>query len=175
MRSLMITASTSERSNDTGLCVSIGIIAWNEEEGVESALQSLWQQRLFSQLRKRGLRTEIICIANGCTDQTAAIARRFFERSKTDPLGASVSCHFGHDPNGAGPIERATLLYSGADRAADTASARSGGVRRRIHQSAGVHRFSDGEHLSGSSGAGSRGCARFPKLSNDLRRIAQSK
>jgi len=92
MRSLMITASTSDRSNDTGVCVSIGIIAWNEEEAIEAALQSLWQQSLFSQISRRGLRAEIICVANGCTDQTAATARRFFERIKKDPVAGSVSC-----------------------------------------------------------------------------------
>jgi len=92
MRTLMMIASTTDRSNDTRLCVSIGIIAWNEEEAIETALQSLWQQSLFTQVSRRGLRAEIICVANGCTDQTAAIARRFFERIKSDPIAASVSC-----------------------------------------------------------------------------------
>src|SRR5438045_1841355 len=92
MRSLMITASRSDRSNDTAICVSIGIIAWNEEEAIEAALQSLWKQSLFSQIRGRGLRAEIICVANGCTDQTAAMARRFFERTRSDPVAGSVSC-----------------------------------------------------------------------------------
>src|SRR2546423_5663143 len=92
MRTLMMIANTADRSDETGVCVSIGIIAWNEEEAIEAALQSLWQQSLFCHISRRGLRAEIICIANGCTDQTASVARRFFERIKTDPVAASVSC-----------------------------------------------------------------------------------
>jgi len=86
----MIAATTPDRSNDTDICVSIGIIAWNEEEVIEAALESLWQQTLFSEIGRRGLRAEIICIANGCSDRTAAIARRFFERIKTDAVADSV-------------------------------------------------------------------------------------
>src|SRR5437899_1671689 len=86
----MIAATTPDRSNDTDICVSIGIIAWNEEEVIEAALESLWQQTLFSEIGRRGLRAEIICIANGCSDRTATIARRFFERIKTDAVADSV-------------------------------------------------------------------------------------
>ena len=86
----MIAASTPDRSNDTNICVSIGIIAWNEEEAIEAALESLWQQTLFTEISRRGLRAEIICVANGCTDRTAAIARRFFERIKGNAIGESI-------------------------------------------------------------------------------------
>ena len=92
MGSLMITVTTLERSNDPALCVSVGMIAWNEEEAIQAALESLWQQTLFSELSRRNMHAEIICLANGCTDRTAEFARRFFEKVKDDPASAVVSC-----------------------------------------------------------------------------------
>lgn len=59
--------------------VSIGIIAWNEEKAIGSALKSLFQQSLFAKLQQRGLKCEIVCAANGCTDGTPAIAARVFQ------------------------------------------------------------------------------------------------
>jgi hypothetical protein len=59
--------------------ISIGIIAWNEEKAIGPALESLFQQSLFEKLRQRGLRCELVCVANGCTDRTPAIAAQVFE------------------------------------------------------------------------------------------------
>jgi glycosyltransferase involved in cell wall biosynthesis len=60
--------------------VSIAIFAWNEEEAVRSTLESLFEQTLFGQLRRRHLRSEVICVANGCTDKTAVVAGDFFRK-----------------------------------------------------------------------------------------------
>ena len=68
--------------------VSIGIIAWNEAEVIGATLGSLLQQDLFAELGRRGETAEIICIANGCTDGTAAIARSVLE-THPGPLFAS--------------------------------------------------------------------------------------
>ncbi len=54
--------------------VSIGILAWNEEDAIGTTLTSLFKQSLFAELRKRNLRCEVICVANGCTDRTAQVA-----------------------------------------------------------------------------------------------------
>jgi len=54
--------------------VSLGIIAWNEEEGIGRMLESLFQQSLFAELSRRGQTCEIICVANGCTDRTPEVA-----------------------------------------------------------------------------------------------------
>ena len=59
--------------------VSIAIFAWNEEKAIRSTLQSLFEQSLFGQLRGRGSRCEVICVANGCTDKTVTVARDFIE------------------------------------------------------------------------------------------------
>lgn len=70
--------------------VSIGIIAWNEAEGIGRTLQSLFQQSLFEKLNQQGVRCEIVCLANGCTDQTPAVAAKFFEiQSRRHPLHES--------------------------------------------------------------------------------------
>ena len=64
--------------------VSLAIFAWNEEKAVPTLLSSLWQQSLFDYLEKRGLKAEILCVLNGCTDRTAAVAAEIFERAKRE-------------------------------------------------------------------------------------------
>jgi glycosyltransferase involved in cell wall biosynthesis len=89
----MIATTPPEHSvNDARICVSIGIIAWNEEEAIEATLHSLWQQTLFSELQKRNLRTEVVIIANGCSDHTAETARQFFSRVARQEVSESITC-----------------------------------------------------------------------------------
>ena len=57
--------------------ISIAIFAWNEERAIESTLQSLFEQSVFDHLRQRQLQGEVICVANGCTDGTVAVAKEF--------------------------------------------------------------------------------------------------
>jgi hypothetical protein len=87
MRSLMFTLAKADRSDDAHMRVSIGILAWNEEESVEAMLDSLRKQVIFKELAQRGLRSEIVLVANGCTDKTAEVARRLFvSASRTDSV-----------------------------------------------------------------------------------------
>ena len=73
--------------------VSIGIIAWNEEQGIGGMLESLFQQSLFAELGKRGRRCEIICVANGCTDRTPeAVAEIFAKQNREHPHAQHFSC-----------------------------------------------------------------------------------
>ncbi|HEY1173653.1 MAG TPA: glycosyltransferase [Verrucomicrobiae bacterium] len=62
--------------------ISIGIIAWNEEESIEATLDSLFRQSLFSRLAEQCLSVEIICAANGCTDRTVELADAFFKKQQ---------------------------------------------------------------------------------------------
>src|SRR3954465_16072161 len=72
------------------IVVSIGILARNEETRLGACLAGLFQQTLFPELEKRGERAEIWCVANACTDDTAAVAERFFhEASATHPHAAA--------------------------------------------------------------------------------------
>src|SRR5579883_58702 len=59
--------------------LSIAIFAWNEEDSIGGTLQSLLQQSLFGELSSRQLRCDVICVANGCTDRTAAVAQQVFD------------------------------------------------------------------------------------------------
>lgn len=61
------------------ITVSIGILARNEETRIGAALATLFRQTLFAELDQRGQRAEIWCIANACTDDTAAVAARIFQ------------------------------------------------------------------------------------------------
>lgn len=73
--------------------VSIGIIAWNEEKGIGTMLESVFQQTLFAELARRGQRCEIICVVNGCTDRTPEVVGEIFERQRREhPDAAGFSC-----------------------------------------------------------------------------------
>ena len=74
-------------------CISIGILAWNEEEAIGLTLASLFRQSLFAELKRRQLHCEIICVANGCTDRTAAVAQETFqEQTRSHPFKDTFSC-----------------------------------------------------------------------------------
>jgi glycosyltransferase involved in cell wall biosynthesis len=60
--------------------VSIGIFAHNEEQQIGAALESLFQQSLLREHGPERLGVssiEVICLANGCTDATAEVARDY--------------------------------------------------------------------------------------------------
>jgi glycosyltransferase involved in cell wall biosynthesis len=59
--------------------ISVGIIAWNEADSIGACLESVFRQSLFSKLHGRKLTCEIICLANGCTDDTSDVAQRSFD------------------------------------------------------------------------------------------------
>ncbi len=88
----MIGTPPTGRSQDPRIGVSFGVIAWNEEESIEAALGSLWQQSIFQEISRRGLRSEIICVANGCTDGTVGKAKQFFKSVENEAAASSVSC-----------------------------------------------------------------------------------
>jgi glycosyltransferase involved in cell wall biosynthesis len=63
------------------IVVSIGILARNEETRLGACLAGLFRQTLFAELEQRGERAEIWCVANACTDDTAAVAERIFHEA----------------------------------------------------------------------------------------------
>jgi glycosyltransferase involved in cell wall biosynthesis len=65
---------------DQPVHLSIGIMAWNEEDSIRTTLESLFRQSIFEKMSVRGRRCEIICIANGCTDRTVEVAGETFDR-----------------------------------------------------------------------------------------------
>ena len=64
--------------------ISIGILAWNEEDAIAATLESLFRQSLFANLARRNLNCEILCVANGCTDRTASVAAGIFEAQRRE-------------------------------------------------------------------------------------------
>lgn len=55
--------------------ISIGILAWNEEVSIRTTIHSIFAQSLIINLGKNGHQVEIICVPNGCTDNTVLAAR----------------------------------------------------------------------------------------------------
>lgn len=58
--------------------ISIAVFAWNEEKAIPRLLESLFAQTVFPELARRGQRAEVFCVLNGCTDESASVARRYF-------------------------------------------------------------------------------------------------
>lgn len=65
------------------LFISIGIVAYNESEWIGKMLSSLFEQSLFNQPAAK-LQLELIVLPNGCTDNTAEVARQAIS-SAVDP------------------------------------------------------------------------------------------
>ncbi len=63
--------------------MSIGLLARNEETRIGRTLNTLFKQTLFRELDQRGQRAEIWCVANACTDDTAAVAARCFHEQRS--------------------------------------------------------------------------------------------
>jgi glycosyltransferase involved in cell wall biosynthesis len=54
--------------------LSIGIMAHNEERHIGETLRSIFEQDVFQRFS-----TELVIVANGCTDKTAAVARQLLD------------------------------------------------------------------------------------------------
>lgn len=79
-------------SNDAPIALSLGMMAWNEEDSIGPTLESLFQQTLFERLGRRGERCEILILANGCTDRTVAVAQEVCTRmAQTHSWAASFT------------------------------------------------------------------------------------
>jgi hypothetical protein len=73
--------------------VSMAIFAWNEESGISSTLESLFQQSIFSRLAAQKIHCEVYCVLNGCEDGTARVASEFFAKwRKTSLFADFVHC-----------------------------------------------------------------------------------
>src|SRR5476649_1933574 len=70
--------------NELPVTLSIGIMAWNEEASIVPMLASLFEQTIFAHLAARNERCEVVCLANGCTDRTVAVADEIFARMQRE-------------------------------------------------------------------------------------------
>lgn len=79
-------------TNEYPITLSIGIMAWNEEASIGPMLASLFEQSIFAHLAARHERCEVVCLANGCTDRTVAVAADIFARmERTHPARRGLS------------------------------------------------------------------------------------
>ena len=73
------------------LKISVGVVAWNEEDSIALALESILKQTIFREAEKLKLESELIVIANGCTDRTVQVTDEFFRKARGEfPEGGPV-------------------------------------------------------------------------------------
>lgn len=60
--------------------ISIGILAWNEEDSLGATLASLGKQTLLESAAQGAIRLEVIVVPNGCADATARVATAALEQ-----------------------------------------------------------------------------------------------
>ncbi|HEY5285168.1 MAG TPA: glycosyltransferase [Polyangia bacterium] len=72
--------------------LGIGILAHNEAGTLPSLVASLFQQSIFHQHRPRFAAIHVVCIPNGCTDDTAAVARACLDKAVATLGANNVSC-----------------------------------------------------------------------------------
>lgn len=60
--------------------ISLGILAYNESKRILASLKSLEEQALFN----GDYDCELVIVPNGCTDDTAAVAREFLRQSRVE-------------------------------------------------------------------------------------------
>ncbi|MGB7085873.1 MAG: glycosyltransferase family A protein [Phormidesmis sp.] len=84
------TLTTNDRTRSTS--VTVGIVAWNEEKNIKSTLESLLEQTLFADLAAKNEVCQIVCVCNGCVDNTAAVARAVLEMAaQHHPFCSAIS------------------------------------------------------------------------------------
>ncbi len=68
--------------------ITIGILAWNEQDSIETTLEGVFAQSLLQEKACR--QVEIVVVANGCTDQTAVVARKVLQDLATASCAGRV-------------------------------------------------------------------------------------
>jgi glycosyltransferase involved in cell wall biosynthesis len=61
--------------------VSVGILAYNEQDSIRSTIQSVLTQSIIVACEAHGVRAELIVVPNGCRDNTAEVAAETIEES----------------------------------------------------------------------------------------------
>jgi glycosyltransferase involved in cell wall biosynthesis len=72
--------------------LSIGILAYNESASIAVTIESIVSQSFLRRLPTDCAALEIVCVPNGCTDDTADVAQRAFDRALREGLDPRVAC-----------------------------------------------------------------------------------
>ena len=61
--------------------ISVGVLAHNEEPRLPAMLERLREQTLLASIEGQAPEAEVVIVANGCVDSTAAVARSFIQEN----------------------------------------------------------------------------------------------
>lgn len=107
--------------------LSIGILAYNEASSIGRTIESVYAQDVFRRLPEPLTAVEVVCVPNGCKDDTADAARRAFE--KFAPAGAAYSWRVVELVKGGKTNAWNEFVHSIADPASDAVMMLDGDVR----------------------------------------------
>ena len=74
----------SHSSKKNPVVLSIGIMAGNEEDSIQTTLESLFRQTVFERLTVRHQQCEVVVVIPACTDRTIALTRSVFDRMERE-------------------------------------------------------------------------------------------
>ena len=72
--------------------VSIGILAWNAEHRIARTLEALFDQDIFDPGVSAASAVEVVCVSNGCTDNTEHAAAQAFETARARCSHPGLTC-----------------------------------------------------------------------------------
>lgn len=99
--------------------VSIGILAWNEAASIGGTIEALLRQSLFTDPPGGIDSLEVICVPNGCTDQTATVARQALARWPARVGTTSLNWRVCETPQACKSIAWNQYVHEFSDPAAD--------------------------------------------------------
>ena len=109
--------------------LSVGILAYNEAASIATTIDSIFAQSFFHDVPAEVSAVEVVCVPNGCTDDTAARARAAFDVALAGAPDGRVQCRVVELPRGGKTAAWNEFVHRISDPEADFLLLMDGDVR----------------------------------------------